>query len=114
MSKNIKRMAEALKTGATMLNQSCPQCNSPLFKLPSEEIYCFTCDKKVVIVKSDEEAFRANLPLTLIRLEESLMVKLQQLEQKIREEENLNNLKILLDLTISTLEALKKIKKIGD
>ena len=114
MSTNIKRMAEALKTGATMLNQPCPQCSSPLFKLPSGEIYCFTCDRKVVIVKSDEEVLRASLPSTLIRLEESLMVKLQQLEQKIRGAEDLIKLKFLLDLTVKTSVVLKKIKKIGE
>jgi len=114
MGEEIRRMADLLKSGATMLKESCPQCDSPLFKLPSGDIYCPTCNRKVVIVKTDEEAVKATAPATLSSLEDTLLVKLQQLEQKIRTESVAENLQTLLSLTNSYLDALEKVRKIRE
>ncbi len=51
---NIRRMAEFLRQGATMLDKSCPVCSNPLFRLKNTEIYCPSCEKKVLIAKGDE------------------------------------------------------------
>jgi UPF0148 protein len=48
--KNIENMAELLRSGNTMLNKSCPECNSPLFKNRKGEIFCPSCNRKVLIV----------------------------------------------------------------
>ena len=53
--RNIQKMALLLREGNTLLSDACPQCNSPLFKMKSGDIYCASCDKKVIIVKGDEE-----------------------------------------------------------
>ncbi|RLG90888.1 MAG: hypothetical protein DRO36_05295 [Candidatus Hecatellales archaeon] len=112
LESNVKKMAEALKAGATMLEESCPQCSSPLFKLPSGEIYCLTCNRRVILVKSDEEALETGTPAALNLLEETLVKKLLELEQKIRVEEDTKNLQNHLNLTLSYLEALEKIRRI--
>ncbi len=112
MESNVKKMAEALKSGATMLEEACPQCSSPLFKMPSGEIYCLTCNRKVILVKSDEEVLKASTPTTLALLEETLLKKLLELEKKIRVEENPEMLQGYLNLTLSYLKALEKIKTI--
>ena len=53
----VKKMAELLKSGATMLAETCPVegCNLPLFKLPSGEIIC-PQHGKIYLVKTEEEA----------------------------------------------------------
>ena len=51
----VKRMAQLLKSGATMLERVCPQCNVPLFRLKSGEIICPSCGQRFVIVQSEEE-----------------------------------------------------------
>jgi len=108
----VKKMAEALKAGATMLNEACPVCSSPLFKMPSDEIYCLKCNRKVILVKTEEEALKVSKPATLNLLEETILGKLQQLQQKIRFEENPEILQTYLNLTLNYLEALEKIRKI--
>ncbi|MEM2024810.1 MAG: Sjogren's syndrome/scleroderma autoantigen 1 family protein [Desulfurococcaceae archaeon] len=52
----VKIMAELLKSGATMLAETCPveRCNLPLFKLKSGEVVC-PVHGKVHVVKTEEE-----------------------------------------------------------
>ncbi|RLI04789.1 hypothetical protein DRO26_03930 [Candidatus Bathyarchaeota archaeon] len=112
MGVDVKKMAEALKMGATMLDEACPQCNSPLFKMPSGEVYCINCNQKIVLVKTEEEALKVSLPTTLGLLEETILKKIQQLEQKIRTEDKPENLQVFINLIISYLETLEKIRKV--
>ncbi len=73
----VKKMAELLKSGATMLAETCPVkgCNLPLFRLKSGEIVC-PVHGKVYLVKTEEEAKQ---------IEEELTIKnvLDKLEQNI-------------------------------
>lgn len=105
-------MAEALRLGAAMLSEACPQCHSPLFKMPSSEIYCLKCNRKVMMVKTDDEAAKLALPSRLSQLEETLNEKLQQLEQQIKAETNIENLHSLTQLTLNCLMIIERIKKI--
>ena len=52
----MKQMAELLRSGATMLSNSCPECGSPLFMLKSGDIVCANCQRRVMIVTEEEEA----------------------------------------------------------
>jgi UPF0148 protein len=47
---DVKKMAEALRSGATMLAEPCPTCGSPLFRFRSGEVKCVNCDKIVMPV----------------------------------------------------------------
>src|SRR5437660_12011462 len=47
MSEDVKRMADLLKSGATMLSDVCPVCGTPLFKVTGE-VFCAKCNKPVV------------------------------------------------------------------
>ncbi len=49
---DAKKMAELLRSGYTMLNLACPECNNPLFRNKSKEIFCPICNKKVIIKKN--------------------------------------------------------------
>ncbi|MHC1586208.1 MAG: Sjogren's syndrome/scleroderma autoantigen 1 family protein [Candidatus Hecatellaceae archaeon] len=112
MSEDLKRMAELLKSGATMLEEACPRCNSPLFKLASGEIYCAKCNQRVVVVRSEEEIPSALTPMALSTLEETLTLNLQRLERLIRGESSPEALEKLLRLVNAHLEALERVKRI--
>ena len=52
---NIKKMAGLLRSGATMLDLTCPRCENILFKLKDETIFCPSCEQEVIIQKSSEK-----------------------------------------------------------
>lgn len=51
---NIKKMAGLLRSGATMLDLTCPKCENILFKLKDESIFCPSCEQEVIIQKTFE------------------------------------------------------------
>src|SRR2546427_10723796 len=51
MSEDVKRMADLLKSGATMLSDVCPVCGTPLFKVKGV-VFCAKCNKPVVYQKA--------------------------------------------------------------
>lgn len=112
MSKNeqIKRMADLLRSGATMLEEHCPECSSPLFKVKGE-VYCSKCNKRVLIVKEGEEPF-LEAQLLLKDVEKTICLKIQIINKKIEDEENITNLESLTELLLKWLDALKKVKEI--
>lgn len=38
-----------------MLDKTCPSCGNPIFRLKDGELYCPSCEKRVVVVKSEAE-----------------------------------------------------------
>lgn len=79
-----RKMAELLKSGAIMLAETCPVegCHYPLFRLRSGEVVC-PVHGRVFIAKTEEEAreirTRVGLSITLDRLEETALAKINQL-----------------------------------
>ncbi|MHA1594842.1 MAG: Sjogren's syndrome/scleroderma autoantigen 1 family protein [Candidatus Baldrarchaeia archaeon] len=110
-AEKLARMVDLLRAGAVMLSETCPVCHSPLFKVGGD-VYCPSCQKKVVIVKRDEEATVYLRTSVLTALEESLIVKIQELGSKISRETDMGNLYDLMRILVITLEALEKIKRI--
>lgn len=53
---NVKKMADLLRSGNKMLNKSCPECNSPIFQNKEGELFCPTCNRKVVILKNEKSS----------------------------------------------------------
>jgi len=87
--KNIDKMAELLRSGNTMLNKSCPECNSPLFKNRKGEIFCPSCNRKVLIIDKSAQQEIENL----------------QKNQRTKKSPILNNKKEdLINQTIDTLK----------
>ena len=114
MSKNdeqTKRMADLLKSGATMLFEHCPQCGSPLFKI-QDEVWCTNCDKKVVIIKRSEEVPDTSTAILLSDIETTVLSKLQEINQRVRDETDVSNLEALGNLLSTWLEVYEKIKNI--
>jgi len=100
----IKRMSDALRSGAKMLQETCPVCSSPLFSIRGE-MWCLKCDKRVVKVSEVDEIDAATLPYLLNTLTGTLATKIQELNillQRSSDPEEINKI-------AQTLESLLKI-----
>jgi UPF0148 protein len=111
--KPIKRMADLLRQGATLTDLSCPVCSSPLFRLKDGMLWCAKCEKKVIVVKEGEEQKKES-SAAYDRLEATLLAKAQDIQTKIQQTENVEELQKLsnaLSELLSNLEKIKNIKK---
>ena len=109
----MKEMAELLKSGARMLDRSCPECGSPLFRLKSGEIWCANCQRRVVIVQEGEEA-AVETGLQLEPVERALVSKIASLSALLEGEDDPTRLKETseaLDTMLTSLERLRRIRK---
>lgn len=52
--KSVKKMANLLRNGATMLDLYCPQCSGILFRLQNDDVFCPNCNQKVILLKNGE------------------------------------------------------------
>lgn len=105
----IKRASELMRSGATMLAESCPLCGSPLFKLTSGEVVC-PVHGRVMLVKTEEDLSKANVTSVLTELEKSIANRLGNYVSKLKsskevEFEDIRNI-------ISWLDALERVEKI--
>jgi UPF0148 protein len=113
---NIKRMADLLRTGATLTDLACPNCASPLFRLKDGSLWCGVDEKKVVIVKEGEEPPK---PATMSdpameKLEATLLAKVADLQGKIEKTDNtdeLTKLTLALSELLNSIEKIRKMKK---
>ncbi len=110
-SKDIQHMVDMLKQGATLTELACPACASPLFRRRGGELWCAKCEKQVVVVKEGEDAAKATSQARLTALENTIVTKIQAIEHRIREEENVEELQKLNEVLTSLLENLEKLKK---
>jgi uncharacterized Zn finger protein (UPF0148 family) len=111
--KHIKRMADLLRQGTTLTDLSCPACASPLFRLKDGTLWCAKCEKKVIVVKEEEEPEKART-MAYEKLEATLLAKVQEIQNKIQSTENVEELQKLstaLSELLSNLEKIKKMKK---
>lgn len=104
-------MANLLKQGATLTELSCPACASPLFKLKNGQLYCAQCEKRVIVVKEGETAAEATSAMTMSALETTLMSKIQDIEKRINEEKDLDQLQKLSDTLNTLLENLERVRR---
>jgi UPF0148 protein len=113
-SKTIRIMADLLRQGATLTEHACPACSSPLFKLRSGDLWCASCQKRVIIVKEGEPEPEATDPTFFSNLETTILAKIQEIEKELKEEkdpERLQNLGTTLSTLLKNLEKIRKMKK---
>ena len=106
-------MADLLLQGATLTDLACPACASPLFRLKDGTLWCAKDEKKVIIVKEGEETDKTGTS-AYEKLEETLLSKVQELQGKIQNTENIEELQKLstaLSELLSNLEKIKKMQK---
>lgn len=109
--KSIKRMADVLKAGGTMLQDICPECGSPLFKI-KDEVWCLNCNKRVIFVKEGEPTPDLIDLTELGDIEEIILKKLRENSQQIIDESDPAKLQELGSLLSTWLEVLEKLRKI--
>ena len=109
---SVKKMADLLRRGATMLADACPQCGSPLFKV-GNDIYCAKCDRRIVYADSEEEVETQAVMTLIPELRETLIGKLKSLNELIDSEtdiESLTKLAHLMVLLLQSLHGLENMK----
>ena len=102
---SVKKMADLLRRGATMLADACPQCGSPLFKV-GEDIYCAKCDRRIVYTDSDEEVETQAVMTLIPELRETLIGKLKALNELVDSETDIESLTKLANLMVLLLQSL--------
>jgi UPF0148 protein len=112
----IKRMADLLRQGATLTDLSCPACSAPLFRFKDTTLWCEQDQKKVIIVKEDTQIPTAQISPQINtaydKLENTLLTKIQTLEDKIEKTENFEEIQKLSAALSELLNSLEKIRKI--
>ena len=107
----IKNMVDLLRQGATLTELACPACASPLFKFQSGQLWCARCQKRVVVLKEGESANKMASQAQLEALKNTLLMKIQVVEERIKKEEGVEELRKLNDVLSSLLENLEKLEK---
>jgi UPF0148 protein len=111
-AKDVETMSNLLKQGAALTEYSCPVCASPLFKLKTGDLWCAKCQKRVVIVKEGETAAEATRAFTLSTVESTVLIKIQEIEKRLKEETDAAQLEKLTTTLASLLDNLERIRKI--
>ena len=104
----MKNMGELLRKGATMLSESCPECNTPLFRLKDGSLICPMCNKPVVIVPADAEGMAQQGSI-----DETLLNKVKQIQGKLEAEIEPEKINALLETLMKLLDARERVRKIA-
>jgi len=112
-SENIKIMADLLRQGSTLTKHACPACSSPIFKLKSGDLWCTSCQKRVIIVKEGEPEPDDAKTSVLSNLKKTIMGKIQEIEKQLIEETDAEKLNTLGETLSTLLENLEKIRNIN-
>ena len=126
---NIKKMATLLRSGATMLDKYCLNCNYILFRLKNDQIYCPICDREVIIVKGDIGNKKSILSEGKTELGNNISIEkhitndnkglndiffnlVSRLSQKLEKTDDLLIISKILSNLNQTLDIIQKIKEI--
>jgi len=105
--KVMKKMADLLRAGATMLAETCPICGLPLFRLKSGEVVC-PIHGRVYIVRDESEAARVEVEGVLEKLERLVARSINESIFRGEIYDNVDRLRGLLDI----LERVERILSI--
>ncbi len=112
MSDEVERMADLLKSGATMLSDTCPQCHSPLFKVKNE-LLCVKCNRPVVVVKATEDESNVVAAQALGKLEQTALMKINEINSSLKVENDpakIEKLRLSLSDWLTVVERVRKLK----
>jgi len=112
LSDEIERMADLLKSGATMLSDTCPQCQSPLFKVKNE-LLCVKCNRPVVVVKATEDESNVVAAQALGKLEQTALMKINEINSSLKVENDpakIEKLRLSLSDWLTVVERVRKLK----
>ena len=125
IKEDSKKMADLLRSGYTMLNLACPECNNPLFRNKNKEIFCPVCNKRVLIKKNDtiqnntikngtiedKELIKNNQKsnIKINSLKEILEEKIDWISQKLKDETHIDLIERYINILTKTYNLLNKI-----
>ena len=108
----LSKMGKLLLSGATMLNESCPDCKIPLFKKEGK-IFCPQCERKAIYAKDDNEKRQIEQNLSLeeatSQLRDILTGKLTFLANQLASSDDLKSINQLLQSIEKVLEIIRRI-----
>ncbi len=109
----IKQMSTLLLSGATMLADSCPDCNVPLFK-QKNRIFCSKCGRDAIFASSDNEIktieHSQSRKDTQVILQDILLGKINFLAQKLASSETFEEVQRIVELLDKIIDLLHKMK----
>jgi UPF0148 protein len=113
VSEDVKRMADLLKSGATMLSDVCPECGSPLFKVRGD-ILCAKCNKPVVYARAIGP--EATVPSTMLldSVEQTIVTKITEINELLKLEKDPERLSAYSNLVFGWLSMLEKIHNLKE
>lgn len=110
----MKRMTDALRSGAKMLSEHCPVCGSPIFEIKGE-LWCLRCNKRVIKIKSEEEIGMAVSVYSLMNTISVLTTKVEELTvilARTVDPEEMRRISETLNIVLGTIEQTFKVLKI--
>ncbi len=107
----IRRMSELLRSGATMLSQVCPACNTPLFRVKGQ-LMCPKCNKSVVVVKEGEEETTAVSISVFGDLENTVLNKLREIDNAMKDTTDIDEARELANALSAWLDVFERLKRV--
>jgi len=127
INEDIKKMADLLRSGNTMLNMACPVCNNPVFRNKGGVSFCPVCDRKIVVVKNipnqnssrilkentnfngeQEEKKFSQFKKTLDMLKNVLFEKISWITQELKSETQLHLIETYSKILLNFFQILSK------
>jgi UPF0148 protein len=108
---DVKKMADLLRAGATMLSETCPDCKVPIFKLTTGETLCPACGRKVIFVKSSEAEKVVADNAAATALETVMLKKIAGIKEKMEKAEEPREIEKLSKTLASLFDTLEKVRR---
>ena len=117
-------MADLLRSGFTMLNIACPECNNPIFRVKDNEKFCPSCNRKVLFV--DEKPYNSKNKVnenmsrlsqinegnivnsSIDSIEEILNSKIKWIAEKLQNETQLDLIEKCIQILSNLYDLMKK------
>jgi len=122
ISDPIKKMADLLRSGNTMLNLACPVCNNPIFRKKGGNTFCPTCNREVIITSNNivqnnkkQEIFQQNQDTEVFNSLYSIIIeKIEIINQKLKNENQIQSIDMYLSILTKCLDILKNLSFQGE
>ena len=116
MNEVIRKMAESLRAGATMLPDNCSVCNSPLFRL-KDKVFCVNCgwlstptsQATTLPTSLQGDSLKTIVP----QMRSTILTKLKKLDAEVDEVSDPVRLSQLSGLMLTLLKILEVLDRLG-